>query len=165
MGRPVEVPKLPRLGTTWYERGTRYWLRRVRTAVFLLTVTAVCGAFAFGVYQGFTGSFPPAVRTAWNVTQAVASCAAVVWGWLKQRKDHRKTMLSPPTPAEALADKRVRSARAPGLSRAGLIPVLIAAPVLPMCFAWLVGWVAAWLTVREYPEEVGARRWVEEHPS
>ncbi|MEU6220084.1 hypothetical protein ABZ845_21575 [Streptomyces sp. NPDC047022] len=26
---PVEIPKLPGLGTTWYERGARYRTRRV----------------------------------------------------------------------------------------------------------------------------------------
>ncbi len=27
----------------------------------------------------------------------------------------------------------------------------------------MVGWLVAWLTVREYPSEVGARRWLQEH--
>lgn len=31
-----------------------------------------------------------------------------------------------------------------------------------MIAAWGVGWFVAMLTVREYPSEVGARRWVQE---
>ncbi|MFK0172272.1 hypothetical protein ACIQU5_26090 [Streptomyces sp. NPDC090306] len=40
--------------------------------------------------------------------------------------------------------------------------VLLAAPVMPAVAAYVVGWSAAWLTVREYPAEAGARRAVAE---
>ncbi|MFF3575690.1 hypothetical protein [Streptomyces mirabilis] len=30
---PAHIPALPKLGTTWYERGVRYWLRRASGAV------------------------------------------------------------------------------------------------------------------------------------
>ncbi len=37
-------------------------------------------------------------------------------------------------------------------------PVPLAAPVVPAVAAFATGWLAAVLTVREYPSEVGARR-------
>lgn len=33
---------------------------------------------------------------------------------------------------------------------------------MPAFAAYLVGWLIAWLTVREYPSETGARRWMRE---
>lgn len=38
---PLGIPSLPRLGTTWYARGPRYWLRRVWSAFGLLVVAAL----------------------------------------------------------------------------------------------------------------------------
>ncbi|GGX86321.1 hypothetical protein GCM10010510_34320 [Streptomyces anandii JCM 4720] len=92
----------------------------------------------------------------------IASCGAVVWGWLVQRRDHRRKLLDPPTPARARAARRDQSRRTPGLVVAGRFLVLLAAPVLPAAMAFAVGWLIAAFTVREYPSEVGARRWLEE---
>lgn len=36
---------------------------------------------------------------------------------------------------------------------------------MPAFVAYLVGWLTAWLTVREYPSEVGARLWLDEQGS
>ena len=70
-----------------------------------------------------------------------------------------------------------QSGRARCWPRAGLLPLLLAAPVLPAFAAWCVGWFVDWfvgwfvdwfvgwfvvrLAVREYPGEVGARRRLE----
>ena len=40
-GGRAEIPSLPQLGTTWYEHGARYWLRRVWIALGLLVVSAL----------------------------------------------------------------------------------------------------------------------------
>jgi hypothetical protein len=56
--------------------------------------------------------------------------------------------------------KRRDTRRASGLAGAAILPLLLAAPVLPVIAAWGVGWFTAMLTVREYPSEVGARRWM-----
>ncbi|MFD9276576.1 hypothetical protein ACFWD7_04725 [Streptomyces mirabilis] len=61
--------------------------------------------------------------------------------------------------------KRDHNRRAPGLVAAGRGLVILAAPVMPAFAAYIVGWLVAWLTVREYPSEVGARRWLQEHGS
>ncbi|PAZ14884.1 hypothetical protein CLM62_16840 [Streptomyces sp. SA15] len=163
---PVQIPKLPGLGTSWYERGARYWARRVRTAILVLLLLAFFCYIALRLYVGVPRSdLPPTARTVWDWTQAVASGVAVAWGWVKQRRDHRKKLLDPPTPQQMWEAKRGDSTRAPGLARAAVLPLLIAAPVLPAIAAWGVGWFAAMLTVHEYPSEVGARRWLEERTS
>lgn len=45
----VMIPRLPAVGTTWYERGFAYWVRRVAVTVLLAAIlaawTALIGAF------------------------------------------------------------------------------------------------------------------------
>ncbi|MFJ2163063.1 hypothetical protein [Streptomyces sp. NPDC087856] len=164
-GTPVQIPALPKLGRTWYERGALYWLCRVRTTVFLIVLMGVVSVFAIGLYQGFTSEWSPTVRTVWNWATVVASCGALVWGWWTQRGEHRKALLDPPTPAQAVQAKRDHNRQAPGRAFAGRWMILLLVPVLPALAAYLVGWLASWTTVREYPSEVGARRWMQEHPT
>ena len=159
---PDVIPALPGLGTTWYERGARYWARRVWTAVLFFLVLAFICYIALRLYLGVPRSdLSPTVRTVWDWTQAAASGVAVVWGWMKQRRDHRRKLLAPPTPQQMWDAKRGDTRRAPGLARAAVLPLLIAAPVLPAIVAWGVGWFVAMLTVHEYPSEVGARLWLQ----
>ena len=162
---PAKIPALPGLGTTWYERGARYWLRRVRTAVLLLIVMAFLCFAAISLYRGFRTVLPPSARTVWDWAQVIASCGAPIWGWVVQRRSHHRDLQDPPAPDEFRSRKRDETRRSTGLALAGRVGVLIAAPVMPALAAWGVGWCAAMLTVREYPSEVGARRWMQEHPS
>lgn len=158
----VPVPSLPGLGTSWYERGAHYWARRAWTGVLLLLVLAFVCYLAIRLYLGVPRSdLPPTVRTVWDWTQAAASAVAVVWGWTRQRRDHRRKLAAPPTPRQMWDAKRGEGRRATGLARAAVIPLLIAAPVLPAIVAWGVGWFVAMLTVREYPSEAGARLWLQ----
>ncbi|MFI5796486.1 hypothetical protein [Streptomyces sp. NPDC051677] len=157
----VDIPSLPKLGTTWHRRGALYWLCRARTTVFLLVVMALVSFFALSLYQGFTSEWSPTARTVANRVQVAASCAALVWGWIKQRRGHHEALLNPPTPEQTRQAKRDHNRRAPGRAAAGRGLVLLAAPVMPAFAAYIVGWLTAWLTVREYPSEVGARRWLE----
>ncbi|WP_367320480.1 hypothetical protein [Streptomyces sp. HUAS ZL42] len=157
-GAPVRIPSLPGLGTTWYERGARYWLRRVLGAALWFAVLAFFCYIALVLYGSFRDTLPPTARTVWDWAQALASCAAVVWGWRVQRRDHRAKLLDPPTPDQARRTKREETRRSVGLTLAGRALFLIAAPVLPAGAAWCVGWVVAAFTVRESASEVGARR-------
>ncbi|MFI1537685.1 hypothetical protein [Streptomyces anandii] len=157
----VEIPALPRLGTTWFERGAPYWLHRTRTAVGLLIVMSMACAFALAFYMGFREVLPPGVRVVWDTVQAIAACAVLVWGWVQQRRGHREQLHNPPTPLQSRLARRDQSGRAPGLVALGRGLAVLAAPVMPALVAYAVGWLTAWLTVREYPSEVGARRWME----
>ncbi|MFI9171895.1 hypothetical protein [Streptomyces lincolnensis] len=161
-GTPAPIPALPGLGTTWYERGARYWLRRALGAVVWLAVLAFFVYVALVLYGSFRGGLSPAVRTVWDRVQAVASCGALVWGWRVQRRDHRKRLQDPPTPDEARRNKRAATLRSLWPALVGRLAFVFVAPLMPACTAWYVGWVAAAFTVRAYPSEVGARRWLEE---
>ncbi|MGW4563174.1 hypothetical protein ACWEN3_12430 [Streptomyces sp. NPDC004561] len=162
---PVRIPAVQGLGTTWYERGPRYWLRRALGALLWFAVVAFCCYLALVLYGSFRGDLPPAVRTVWDWAQVAGAVVALVWGWRTQRRDHRRKLLDPPTPDEFRAAKRDEVRRSVWLTLAGRVLWLVAAPVLPALAAGLVGWVLAAFTVREYPSEVGARRWLEEHRS
>jgi len=127
----------------------------------MFSVLAFLCYIVIRLYLGVPRSdLPPTVRTVWDWTQVAASGVAVVWGWMKQRRDHHKKLLDPPTPQQMWNAKRRDTRRASGLAGAAVLPLLIAAPVLPVIAAWGVGWFTAMLTVREYPSEVGARRWM-----
>ncbi|MFI9255901.1 hypothetical protein [Streptomyces sp. NPDC053069] len=109
------------------------------------------------------GALPPGVRRVWDWAQVAASVVALVWGWLVQRREHRRRLLDPPGPDEFRAAKRDEHRRSTGLAVAGRVLWLVAAPVLPASAAWAVGWSVAAFTVRAYPSEVGARRRLEAH--
>ncbi|MET8983663.1 hypothetical protein ABZX85_49710 [Streptomyces sp. NPDC004539] len=161
---PVDIPRLPKLGTSWYDRGARYWLSRTRTTLGQLLTMGMVSFFYVALYVGLTGELPATVRLVLNWLQAAASCVTFVLGWRNQRRGHREALRTPPTPEETWAAKRAHNRRATGIVLSGRANwILLAAPVLPAFFAYYDGWVAAWLTVREYPSEVGARRWLQEN--
>lgn len=164
-GTPADIPALPKLGRTWYRRGALYWLCRARTTTFLIIMMVVVSVFSLELYDGFTSEWSPTVRLVWNWATGVASCGALVWGWVKQRREHHQALLDPPTPAQTIRAKREHNRQAPAKAFAGRWIVLLLVPVLPVVAAYLVGWLAAWTTVRAYPSEVGARRWLQEHTS
>ncbi|MFC9634076.1 hypothetical protein ACFTY8_33675 [Streptomyces mirabilis] len=78
LGAPARIPSLPGLGTTWYERGVRYWLRRVFGAVLWFAVLAFACCIALALYQSFRGDLPSGVRMVWDWAQVVVSCVALV---------------------------------------------------------------------------------------
>jgi hypothetical protein len=158
---PSDIPKLPGLGRTWYERGARYWLRRASGALLWAVLMAFMCYIVLGLYQSFRVHLSPIPRLVWDWTQVAASGGLVVWGWVQQRRAIRKKLLNPPTPAEAWTKKRYDTRRGQNLGRAAVIPALLVLPVVPALFAWSVGTLAAAFTVREYPSEVGARRAME----
>ncbi|MDX3386139.1 hypothetical protein PV682_32480 [Streptomyces niveiscabiei] len=141
----------------------RYWLSRTRTTLGQLLIMGMLSFAAVELYRGFVKEMPPVARLVCNCVQIAAACVAFVRGWIRQRREHREALLDPPTPEETWAVKRAHNRRAPRIAlsgRGGLI--ILAAPIAPAFLAYYDGWIAAWLTVREYPSEVGARRWLEE---
>ncbi|MGW4975503.1 hypothetical protein [Streptomyces mirabilis] len=60
LGAPAWIPSLPGLGTTWYERGARYWLRRACGAVLPALLAYAVGwflaAFTVREYPGEVGA-------------------------------------------------------------------------------------------------------------
>ncbi|MEX3104891.1 MULTISPECIES: hypothetical protein [unclassified Streptomyces] len=162
-GAPPPIPSLPGLGTTWYGRGASYWLRRLCTAVLFLLVLALLCLAAFSLYRGFRTILPSSARDPWDWAQLLLAVPAAVWGWRVQRRAVARDLANPPTPEESRTRKRSETTRATGLALLGRFVAVLAAPVMPALAALAVGWTAAMLTVREYPSEVGARRWMQEH--
>lgn len=152
------IPVLPGLGTTWYARGPRYWLRRTPGAALWFAVLAFVCYVALRLYGSFRAELPSAVRTVWDWAQSAGSCVTLVRGWRTQRREHHAKLQEPPSPGWARAAKRDETRRSPGLAVAGRALLLVAAPVVPALAAGPAGWVVASFTVREYPSEVGARR-------
>ncbi|MHB9858392.1 hypothetical protein [Streptomyces sp. YIM S03343] len=162
---PVQIPSLPGLGTSWYERGARYWLRRVLTGLLWLTVLAFTCYVVVRLYQSFRADLPSTLRLVWDCAQVAVACMTLVWGWVAARRRHEKALLDPPTPSEARAARRARAGRSVGLALAGRILMLVVIPVMPAVFAYAVGEFLVVLAVRESAAEVGARRWVDKHQS
>lgn len=161
---PVQVPSLPGLGTSWYTRGARYWLRRVFTGLLWLAVLAFVGYIVVRLYQSFRVDLPSTVRLVWDCAQVALACVALAWGWVAARRRHENALLNPPTPTETHAARRARAGRNVGLALAGRVLWLVAMPVMPAVFAYAVGEFLVVLTVRESAAEAGARRWLEKHP-
>ena len=161
----TRVPFLPGLGTSWYKRGVRYWLRRIFTGLLWLALLAFLCYIVVRLYQSFRVDLPSTLRLVWDCAQVALACVALVWGWVAARRRHEKALLDPPTLTEARAARRARAGRNVGLAFAGRILWLVVMPVMPAVFAYAIGEFLVVLTVRESAAEVGARRWLEKHPS
>lgn len=111
---PSDIPNLPGLGTTWYERGARYWLRRASGALLWSVLLAFFCYIALVLYGGFRTRLPPTVRTVWDWAQVALSFVALLWGWRVQRRDHHKKLLDPPSPTRPTRPNGTRPAAPPG---------------------------------------------------
>lgn len=54
--RDVEIPQLPSLGDTWYDRGPRYWTRRAGIVLMWVVVLALIASFDYGLFSGIRKS-------------------------------------------------------------------------------------------------------------
>jgi hypothetical protein len=54
--RDIRIPTLPSLGDTWYDRGGRYWTRRVAITLMWVLVLALIGSFDYGLFSGIRHS-------------------------------------------------------------------------------------------------------------
>lgn len=118
------------VGTTWYRRGPRYWLRRVVVSGFSLLV----------VFHDLVSGMPSGWRADCEVAYGAVCAAAGVWGWVRGRRQLAAALATPATTAEETW-RRHDSAQ-------------LIAPL----FAWLLGTLLAASLVRELPAEVRARR-------
>lgn len=149
--------RLPVVGTTWYRRGPRYWLRRVGSGcASLLTAVFVC-AVAWALFAGLVSGLPDGWREVVYAVEGVAAVIGLGLGWARGRRQIRERLADPPTPEQSRA--RLRQARrgaASGVSSRGAMVLML--PLLPAVMAWWLGTMGAATFVRELPSEVGARR-------
>lgn len=54
--RDIEIPALPSLGDTWYDRGLRYWMRRAGQTLLWVVVLAGIAAIDVGLFSGIRQS-------------------------------------------------------------------------------------------------------------
>jgi hypothetical protein len=124
----IQIEKLPVLGTTWYERGADYWVRRVwlflLMALVVTLMSLIVGGFMLGIksssHTGFVGAL--IVEIAWSL---------VIIGYMMIRTAQRWNSLEP---ARRLS-RRQREAGAAG----GALGVLASAGILIAQFVLVIG--------------------------
>ncbi len=151
----VDIEKLPVLGTTWYERGPDYWVRRIwlflLMALVVTLVSLIVGGFLIGIkdssHTGFVGAL--IVEAAWSL---------VIVCYMMIKTAQRWNDLDPARPLS----RRQREAGAAGgalgaLASAGIFiaqAVLVVASVL---FFGLYISLLIYALLPEYPPEHKAR--------
>ncbi|MFD9796077.1 hypothetical protein ACFWXK_34560 [Streptomyces sp. NPDC059070] len=145
------------MGTTWYRRGPRYWLRRAGSGCASLLVAALVCAAAWALFGGLVSGLPDGARRALYAVEGAAAVAGLGWGWVRGRRQIRERLADPPTPEQSWARRgQARRGAASGVSSRGLMVLML--PLLPAVMAWWLGTMCAATFVRELPSEVGARR-------
>lgn len=157
-------PAIPLYGTSWYERGVSYWLRRAWFAVAMLLLTAFAGFVVLSLCRGFAEAvLPPAARTAFGVLEGITACAGVAWGWTRQQREYgatRREIEQAPDQDPLVPERRAHQA-VPGPLAGRALVVLLAPLVLPL-IAYFLGLVLAAAFTREMPSELRARRTMEQ---
>jgi hypothetical protein len=94
--RTIEIEKLAGLGTTWYERGFGYWVRRVVLVLVWLLVLALVGSLLWGFFGAIRESSVTAFRIAlgveivWSLGVMVFLGVQVARHWNKPRLARQK---------------------------------------------------------------------------
>lgn len=83
------------LGTTWYDRGPRYWLRRVGISSAYLFLTLFCGGFSALYVKTIVGvpEMPPALRVVVVVVAVAVVLGSAAWSvrYVRQVASGRRT--------------------------------------------------------------------------
>jgi hypothetical protein len=80
----LKIPRLPALGTTWYERGIAYWSRRIGGLIVLIATAAIYLAIISGLVQAAGPPGSPgflAVLTTEAVFTAVTGVLVFRYAW------------------------------------------------------------------------------------
>jgi hypothetical protein len=151
----VYPEKLPVLGTTWYERGGAYWVRRGWLfLIFALVVTLtslLVGGFLAGIrdssHTGFTGAL---------IAEIVWSLVIIVFGLVRTRQHWND-----PEPARRLTRGQRRAAGLGGtlgaLARAGFVVGQAVLVIGSLLFFGLYVMLLIYALLPEYPPEHKAR--------
>jgi len=153
--RDVEIPVLPGVGITWYDRGGRYWARRAALAFMWALALLLIGLIDVGIFSAIRHSS----RTGFAVLLAIDVVVAVaVLGFFVVRTARRWNTPSLPARARTAA----RTGRARGLAQPlYLLAVLGAAVVFLFCPALILALFLMSLMPQPLPERQ-ARLWMAE---
>jgi len=159
--RDVEVPVLPGLGLTWYDRGPRYWARRAGLAFMWAVVLTLIGAIDVGLF----GAIRHSSRTGFLVFAAIdAALTVALLVFFAVRTVRRWNVAA--LPAHARTVFRVGRGRA-GTLLSGLVQIgyTLAVLIAAIAFLFFPGFfLLMFLTslLPEPPAERQARLWMAE---
>jgi hypothetical protein len=91
--RDVEIPRLTGLGLTWYDRGGRYWARRVWLSLMWAILLAIIGAIDAGFFSAMNRSSHAGFGV-FIVIDAVLSVGLLAWGAIQTAR--RWNVAKPP---------------------------------------------------------------------
>lgn len=149
--RTITVEKVPLLGTTWYERGPRYWLRRVVMVVGALLVLALVAALLWGLFGAIRQT---SVIGFWIALGIETAYSLAVIGYLVMRTARRWNTLAPARPQPTVRAAGSAGAVLGTLARSGL---LIGQVVLVLATLLFVGLYVAILLAMLTPETIWER--------
>jgi hypothetical protein len=159
--RDVEIPALPGVGRTWYDRGGAYWLRRAALAVMWAVGLLLIVLIDVGIF----GSIRHSSRTGFTVALAIdVALAVAVLVYFAIRTARRWN--TPALPGRARTVFRAGRGRAgavlSGFAQIGyLLAVLAAAAVFLFCPALIIALFLMSLLPEPLPERQ-ARLWLAE---
>lgn len=158
--RDVEVPALPGVGRTWYDRSGGYWTRRVGLSVMWLVVLFVVVLIDVGIFTSIRHSSGTGFTVALAVDAAVAVAVLVYFAVRTARRWNTASL-----PGRARTTQRAgrgRSGVLSGFLQIGyLLAVLAAAVVFLFCPALIVALFLMSLLPEPLTERQ-ARLWVAE---
>jgi hypothetical protein len=151
----IDIQKLPVLGTSWYERGADYWVRRVWLFLLMALVVTLTSLLVGGFLIGIKGSSRTGFMVALSV-EIVWSLAIVVYGMIRTARQWNN--LDPPKPLS----RRQRDAGAAGsvlgtLAMAGLALAQFVLVIGSVLFFGLYVMLLIYALLPEYPSEHKAR--------
>lgn len=156
--RDIVIPRLPGLGVTWYERGPRYWARRLRMSLLWALVLALVAAFDIGLVTAIRQSS----QTGFAVfLVADVTLTAVLLAWYAVRTVRLwNTAALPGQDGRSLRPSRRAGGPAGQLAQLGY---LVAVPLLAVVFLLFPGIFVLLFLASLLPEpatERHARLWM-----
>jgi hypothetical protein len=142
------IEPLPWFGTTWYERGPAYWLRRGAVTLGMLACLAIVVPLAYAVLAGLY-AFSPVALVVGLAVMASTGVWTAVWMWRRWWVD-----VAPPS-------RRATRAAAAGGAAVGLLAragVLLGAIALGIGSALLLAPLLVLLVISFFPQLPPERR-------
>jgi hypothetical protein len=156
--RDIDVPALPELGRTWYNRGGGYWARRTALALMWALVLVLIVLIDAGIFAAVWQSSRPGFAVLLVIDAAVA--AAVLADAAVRTVRYWSTPALPGHAEAALHPRWWPSAGVSGLARIGyVLAVLSAAAVFVFCPALVLALFLMSVLPETLPERQ-ARLWV-----
>lgn len=155
--RDVEIPALPTLGDTWYDRGPRYWTRRAGVTLMWVVVLALIGSFDYGLFSGIRHSS----RTGFAVVLAIdlaLTVALLVYFAVRTAKLWNTAAL--PGQVSVVFPVRNKGAALSGLGQSAYRVAVLAVAVAFLVFPGFLILLFLTSLMPEMPTERHARLWM-----